>query len=168
MKSLFTWIAVFALAAFTPSAFAQKSAFIDLDSLLSVMPEMAEAKKVSAEHYQMLSAELETMQKSLNDKLTEYQANQTKYTDLIRQTKEKELQDLNQRIQDYQVKAQNDFQKKNEDLTKPINDKAKAAIEKVAKAKGYKMVIDSSIGVLLYYDKADDIFNAVKAELGIK
>ena len=147
---------------------AQKIAFIELDSLLSVMPEMAEAKKASADHYKQLESTLTAMQKDLNDKLNDFQTNEKSYTDLIKTTKQKELQDLNQRIQDFQVQAQTDFQKKNDELTKPINAKAKKAIDKVAKAKGYKMVIDSSVGVLLYSEPADDIFNAVKVELGIK
>ena len=163
-KSLF----VIALVTVSFALKAQKTAFIQLDSLLSVMPEMIEAKKVSADHYKQLEATLTTMQKELNDKLSAYQTNEKTMSELIKQTQQKELQDLNQRIQDFQVKAQTDFQKTNEDLTKPINAKAKKAIDKVAKAKGCKMVLDASGGMLLYSEPADDIFNAVKAELGIK
>ena len=168
MKSIFKSIVLAGILSSSVASYAQKAAFIDLDSLLSVMPEMTEAKKVSADHYKQLETTLTTMQKELNDKLADYQANEKNYTELIKTMKQKELQDLNQRIQDFQVQAQTDFQKKNEDLTKPINDKAKKAIEKVAKMKGYKVVLDSSLGVVLYNDPADDIFNAVKAELGIK
>jgi outer membrane protein len=168
MKSIVKSIVVIGFLTVSSTSFAQKTAFIALDSLLSVMPEMAEAKKSSAEHYKQLESTLTTMQKDLNDKLAEFQANETKYTDLIKQTKQKEMQDLNQRIQDFQTQAQVDFQKKNDELTKPINTKAKKAIEKVAKTKGYKMVIDASGGLLLYSEPADDILNAVKIELGIK
>lgn len=168
MKSIFKLFIIAGILTLTSASYAQKTAHIELDSLLSIMPEMTEAKKVSADFYKQLEGTLTTMQKELNDKLGEYQANEAKYTDLIKQTKQKELQDLQQRIQDFQVQAQTEFTKKNDELTRPINEKAKKAIEKVAKAKGYKMVIDSSVGVLLYTDPADDIFVAVKAELGIK
>ena len=168
MKAILKSLVIAGFVSASAVSFAQKTAYIELDSLLSVMPEMTAAKKVSADHYKQLEATLTTMQKELNDKLADYQAHEKDYTDLIKQTKQKELQDLNQRIQDFQVSAQTDFQKKNEELTKPINEKAKKAIEKVAKAKGYKLVIDSSAGTLLYSDPADDIFNAVKADLGIK
>ena len=104
----------------------------------------------------------------MNDKLADYQSKEKQYTDLIKQTKQKELQDMNQHIQDFQVAAQSDFQKKNDELTKPINQKAKKAIEKVAKEKGYKLVIDSGLGGVLYSEPADDIFLLVKKELGIK
>ena len=168
MKSILKSLVLIGLVTVSAVSFAQKTAFIDLDSLLSVMPEMLAAKKVSADHYKELEGTLTTMQKELNDKLADYQAHEKDYTDLIKQTKQKELQDLNQRIQDFQTQAQTDFQKKNDELTRPINDKAKKAIEKVAKAKGYKMVIDASGGTLLYKEPSDDIFNAVKLELGLK
>ena len=168
MKSILKSIVILGFVTVSFVSFAQKTAFIDLDSILSIMPEMVAAKKVSADHYKELEGTLTTMQKELNDKLADYQANEKNYTDLIKQTKQKELQDLNQRIQDFQTQAQTDFQKKNEELTRPINEKAKKSIEKVAKAKGYKMVIDASGGVLLYSEPSDDIFNAVKADLGIK
>ena len=168
MKAIFKPLIIIGFGIVSTVSVAQKIAYVELDSLLSVMPEMAEAKKASAEHYKQLEGTLSTMQKELNDKLAEFQSNEKTYTDLIKTTKQKELQDLNQRIQDFQVQAQTDFQKKNEELTKPINAKAKKAIEKVAKAKGYKMVLDGSGALLLYSEPADDIFPAVKAELGIK
>ena len=168
MKSILTSLVVIGLVTASSVSFAQKTGYIDLDSLLSIMPEMTAAKKTSADHYKELEGTLTTMQKELNEKLADYQGHEKDYTDLIKQTKQKELQDLNQRIQDFQTQAQTDFQKKNEELTRPINEKAKKAIEKVAKAKGCKMVIDASGGALLYKEAADDIFSAVKAELGIK
>ena len=166
MKSILKPFIMALVIASPMASFAQKAAFIDLDSLISLMPEMEAAKKSSADYYKQLEGTLSTMQKELNDKIAEYQANEKNYTDLIKQTKQKELQDLDQRIKDFQMQAQSDFQKKNDDLTRPINDKAKKAIEKVAKAKGYKMVLDAS--TLLYKDAADDLFNLVKTELGLK
>lgn len=166
MKSILKPFIMALVIASPMASFAQKAAFIDLDSLISLMPEMEAAKKSSADYYKQLEGTLSTMQKELNDKIAEYQANEKNNTDLIKQTKQKELQDLDQRIKDFQMQAQSDFQKKNDDLTRPINDKAKKAIEKVAKAKGYKMVLDAS--TLLYKDAADDLFNLVKTELGLK
>ena len=168
MKPILKSFIVIGLVAVSFISQAQKIAYIQLDSLLAVMPEMVEAKKTSADYYKQLEVTLTTMQKELNDKLADYQSKEKEYTDLIKQTKQKELQDMNQRIQDFQVQAQTDFQKKNDELTKPINHKAKKAIEKVAKEKGYKLVIDSGLGGVLYSEPADDIYLLVKKELGIK
>lgn len=147
---------------------AQKIAFIELDSLVSLMPEMIQARKASEDYSKQLQSELADMQKELNEKSVVYKNNEKTYTDLVKQTKQKELQDLNQRLQDFQQQAQADFQKKNVELMKPINEKAKKAIAKVAKAKGYKIVLDTTLGGVLYYEPTDDIFLLVKAELGIK
>ena len=147
---------------------AQKIAFIELDSLLSLMPEMIQAKIVYGGYSKQLQGALADMQKELNDKNVVYQNNEKTYTDFIKQSKQKELQDLNQRIQDFQQKAQLDLQKKNADLGLPINEKAKKAIAKVAKAKGYKIVLDKRPAGILYSEQTDDIFSLVKTELGIK
>ena len=168
MKTSFKSFITIGLMAISFASQAQKIAFIELDSLLSLTPEMIEAKKASADYYKQLESTIADMQKELNGKNAEYQNNEKTYTDLIKQTKQKELQDINQRLQDFQQQAQVDFQKKNVELMKPINDKAKKAIEKVAKAKGYKIVLDTSPGGVLYYEPSDDIFLLVKAELGIK
>jgi outer membrane protein len=156
------------LSAFMFSLNAQKIAVVELDSLISIMPETAKAKEEAQAYYKQLEGTLLNMQNELQAKYDEYVQKSKEWTDLIRQTKEKELNDLDQRIKDFQLKAQEEFRKKSEDLTKPINDKAKAAIQKVAKANGYKYVLDKSFGGVLYNEPADDIFNLVKKELGLK
>ena len=168
MKSIFKSLLVIGLSIMSFSSYAQKTAHLDLDSLLNIMPESKKAKDSLAVVYKQLETMLSNYQKELQDKLAAYQENEAKYTPLVKEQMQKDLQALDQRIRELQVQAQGDYQKVSDALTKPINEKAKKAIEKVAKAKGYKMVIDSSLGVLLYTDPADDIFNFVKAELGIK
>jgi outer membrane protein len=168
MKTTLKSFIVMGLMAVSFISQAQKIAFIELDSLVSLMPEMIQARKASEDYSKQLQSELADMQKELNEKSVVYKNNEKTYTDLVKQTKQKELQDLNQRLQDFQQQAQADFQKKNVELMKPINEKAKKAIAKVAKAKGYKIVLDTTLGGVLYYEPTDDIFLLVKAELGIK
>lgn len=168
MKSFLRPLIVAVIMAVSFPAFSQKVAHLDLDSLISIMPESKKVKDSLMVVYKQLENMLAGYQKELSDKLANYQANESKYTPLIKEQMQKDLQALDQKIRELQVQAQNDYQKVSDDLTRPINEKAKKAIEKVAKARGYKMVIDSGLGVLLYTDPTDDIFNFVKAELGIK
>ena len=167
MKSIKSFI-VIGLMTISFVSHAQKVAYVHLDSLLSIMPETKKVKDSLAVVYKQLESMLSNYQKELNDKLADYQANEPKYTPLVKEQMQKDLQALNQRIQELQGQAQNDYQKLSETLVKPIHDKAKKAIERVAKAKGYKIVLDSSAGGVLYSDPADDIFSAVKVDLGIK
>lgn len=146
---------------------AQKMGHINLDSLLSVMPESKAAKQAQADYYKQLESTIISMQTELQAKYKAYQDEQSKLTPLIKETREKELNDLNQRIQDFQASAQQDLQKKNDELTKPIFDKAKKAIETVAKENGYKYVLDTSAGNVLYSEPGDDILPIVMKKMGI-
>jgi outer membrane protein len=107
------------------------------------------------------------MQTELQTKYEDYQAKQKDMPELVRASKEKELNDLNQRIQDFQQQAQQDYQKKSAELSKPVYEKAKKAIDQVAKDNGFKYVLDTSTGMVIYNEPADDIFNMVVKKLGI-
>ena len=87
----------------------------------------------------------------------------------IKEVKEKELNDMQTRTREFQERAQQDYQKKQNELLAPIIDKAKSAIDKVAAAGGFLVVFDTSTGSLAYFDEATltDVAPAVKKELGI-
>lgn len=155
------------LVATTCTIQAQKTANIDLDSLISLMPEAIEAKKASDEHLKMLQNQVIAMENELQQKYNDYQTNAATYSDLVKKTKEQEISDLNKRVQDFQMQAQQELQNKNTELAQPIYEKAKKAIKEVAVEKGYKYVLDTSQGFVLYSEPADDIFNDVKKKLGI-
>ncbi|MBO4739992.1 MAG: OmpH family outer membrane protein, partial [Bacteroidales bacterium] len=59
-------------------------------------------------------------------------------------------------------------QKKQMELLQPIKDRVEKAIAEVAKENGYSYVFDSGLGVLLYQDESDNIFELVKKKIGIK
>ncbi|HNW88675.1 MAG TPA: OmpH family outer membrane protein [Bacteroidales bacterium] len=151
-------------------AFAQKQkyGYINSDDLLKIMPGADTAVAKYQEYAQSLDTILMTMQQELNTKYEAFSAEQSKMSDLVKQTKTKELQELQDRIKSFQTSAQEDLQKKQNEFLQPIIDKAKSAIEKVAKANGYTMIIDSRQGILLYAAATEDILPLVKKELGIK
>ena len=91
--------------------------------------------------------------------------NKDSYSALVANTEETELQDLNKRIEDFKAQAQQDYQRKYGELSKPIYDKAKKAIDLVAKENGYKYVLDTSAGNVLYSESADDILPLVLKKL---
>ena len=151
----------------TNNAQAQKIAHIDLDSLISIMPDYKKAQEDVQEYAKQLEQQITAMQTELQTKYAEYQAKSKDMAEIVRMSKEKELNDLNQRIQDFQQQAQMDYQKKSADVIKPINDKAKKAIEQVAKENSYKYVLDTSAGIVLYSEASDDVLALVIKKLGI-
>ncbi len=52
------------------------------------------------------------MKAEFDTKYQDYTANAAGYSDLVKKTKEEELTQLNQRIEDFRTQAQQDYQKK--------------------------------------------------------
>jgi outer membrane protein len=166
MKNLVKSIAIVALTVGTITlAKAQKIAHISLDSLITTMAESKTAQEVAQKYLKDLENQVATMDTELQTKYADYMKNKETYSALVASTKETELQDLNKRIEDFKASAQQDYQRKYGELSKPIYDKAKKAIDLVAKENGYKYVLDTSSGNVLYTEPADDILPLVKKKL---
>jgi outer membrane protein len=149
--------------------YSQKFAHINSSELLASMPESDSAQtfieKLAANYEQ----QLEEMQVELNKKYDDYLTNRDSYTDLIRQTKEAEITDLQERIQQFQTIASQELQNKRTELLRPILDKANAAIKSVAEANNFIYVFDISQGNPIYFsDQSVDIMSLVNAKLGVK
>lgn len=168
MKNIFK-IAVVGVALVVSSftASAQKVAHINLDSLITLMPESKVAQQAVQDYAKQLEQQITAMQTELQTKYEAFQTDSPNMAPIVKQSKEKELNDLNQRITDFQQQAQADYQKKSADLSKPVYEKAKKAIDQVAKEGGYKYVLDTSTGLVLYSEPSEDIINAVMKKLGI-
>lgn len=166
MKNLVKTIAIvaFTLGTITITK-AQKIAHISLDSLITIMAESKTAQEVAQKYLKDLETQVATMDNELQTKYADYMKNKDTYSALVASTKETELQDLNKRIEDFKAQAQQDYQRKYGELSKPIYDKAKKAIDIVAKENGYKYVLDTSTGNVLYSEASDDILTLVKKKL---
>ena len=168
MKNIFK-IAVVGVALVVSSftASAQKVAHINLDSLITLMPESKVAQQSVQDYAKQLEQQITAMQTEGQTKYEAFQKDAPNMAPIVKESKEKELNDLNQRITDFQQQAQADYQKKSADLSKPVYEKAKKAIDQVAKEAGYKYVLDTSTGLVLYSEPTDDIISAVMKKLGI-
>lgn len=146
---------------------AQKIAHVNLDSLVSGMPETKVASEAAQTYFKGLEQESIAMQTELENKYRDYQEKQATMSELLKKNKEEDLQQLQRRIEDFRNQATQDYQRKTAELTAPIMEKAKKAIEAVAKEQGYKYVLDTSSQnpTVLYSEPGDDILVAVKKKL---
>lgn len=161
-------IALFATGA---SAMAQKTVklgHINSNELMQIMPGRDSAQSVLEKEVSDLEQTLKSMQEELEKRYNEYQAGQAGWSDLIKQTKQSELQDMSARIEQFQKNAQQQLQTREAEVLKPIIDRAKKAIEDVAKENGYTYIFDAGVGTLLYSQDSDDIMPMVKKKLGLK
>ena len=152
------------------TGFAQsKSNFghIDFAMLYSMMPGLDSVKTIFEQYNTSIQQQYGAMQQELESKFMEYQANMNTMSDIIKQTKEAEINDLKSRMDAFEQTASQDLQDKEIKLTAPIIEEARNAIEEVAKENKFKYVFNSTEGLLLYGDPADDIMDLVKAKLNI-
>lgn len=148
-------------------ASAQKIAHLSLDSLVSLMPETKTATEAAQEYLKGLNEESVAMQTEFESKYKDYLEKEAGMSDLLKKNKQEDLQQLQNRIQEFQRQAEQDYRKKQAELTAPILEKAKKGIEAVAKESGYKYVLDTSVQStsVLYSESSDDILLAVKKKL---
>jgi outer membrane protein len=170
-------VKLFAVMLFTVSAVTVANAqtlkfgHIDLQALVQVMPERAAAE----EEFNTFQGELEEilgeMQQDYQTKLSEFEQMGSDISEIKRNAKVAEIQDIQQRIQNYQVTAQQQIQQKQNELLAPVFEKAENAIEEVAKEKGLIYVFDSGQGnrtILYKSNQSLDILPLVKTKLGIE
>lgn len=160
-------IILIAVTLLTTSVFGQKFGHLNSNDLLMAMPERSAVEEDIKKYAQQLESQLGTMSKEYQAKVQDYQSKEATMTESIKKDKIKEITNLEERISEFQQTAQSDLQEREEKLLRPIIDKAKTAIEEVAKENGYTYVFDSGVGVLLYQKDSDNIMPLVKKKLGI-
>ncbi len=174
MKKFLKLTLAIALMVSATAVNAQKFGRVDLAAIVTNMTEFKEAQTNLEAYGRDLQDQLEQIQVEFNKLYADYEKNVTTYTDAVRQLKERELTELQQRFQDFQQIAQQDMAKKEGELMNPIYEKANEAVKQVASAGGYVAIFSTtsdqpaSAG-LAYFDPEQlvDITPEVKAVLGI-
>ncbi len=170
MKKAFIAVLV-ALLALGGNAMAQKTiklGHINSNDLMQIMPGRDSAQAALQKDVDELKAELEAMQKEYESKVNDYLAKKDQLSELIRKTKESDIQAMAARIQEQQERAQKSLEERQEALLQPIIDRAKKAIEEVGRENGYTYIFDAGMGAVLYSQDSDDIMPLVKKKLGLK
>jgi outer membrane protein len=135
------------------------------------MPEFDSARVTLEKLNTELSNAAELLQVEFNNKYETYLKESKTLTDLVRQTKEQELQDYQRRLTDFQTNAQTQIQEKQASLFTPITEKADKAIKDVGKENGLIYIFDVSPGgQVAYYDevKSTNVTQLVRTKLGLK
>ena len=171
MKNTLKVLAIVVLVAVAASVNAQKASkigHIDFGKVLEQMPGQDTVKLVMEKYVQTLQGELQTMQQELELKGADYQKNAASMSSIIKATKEKEITDLQGRIEAFQQSAQQELQSKQTELITPFVTKAKQAIKDVAKESGFAYILNAVEDILLYSDGGEDVTPLVKKKLGIQ
>jgi outer membrane protein len=163
----FLFAAALFIGATTFTQAQSKIAHINTQDLIKSMPEMNTAQAEMDKLGKTYEADIQSMVTEYQNKMKQYEAEAASKTDEENQKRMVEVQTMQQNIQEYQGQAQQEMQKKEIDLLKPITEKAKAAILKVARAQGFDYVLDSTQGGGVIMADSNNLIDSVKKELGI-
>ena len=148
-------------------ASAQKFGHINTQELFAQMPEVAQVKLKMDTIQNQYETQLASMNEEIQKKVQDYQAQEATMADAIKQIRQQELQEMQQRIQLFYQTAEQDIQKKQQELLAPVHEKMAKAIKTVGERENYTYIFDSAAMVHIGTD-AIDATPAVKKELGIK
>ena len=142
---------------------------VNSQEILSVMPEAATAQLALQSELEMLQETAQTMMQEFEAQQRDFQIKQEEMNDAIKNTKLKELEDLQARILTFEQSAEQSIQMKQAELFEPILTKIQTAIDQVAKEKGYTYIFDivGLQGGLVYKDDTNDITDMVKSKLNL-
>jgi len=161
-----TAVLLFVVAA-SVSSQAQKFGHIDFQALVQVMPERVTAEEELNKVQKEMEDVLAEMQNNLNTSMQQFEQLGADASEIKRNAKVAEIQDLQQRIQNYGQAAQGQIQQKNAELFQPIVEKARKAIEEVAKEEGLIYVFEAN-SLLYKSNESIDVLPQVKVKLGIQ
>ncbi|TBW30185.1 OmpH family outer membrane protein [Gramella sp. KN1008] len=144
-----------------------KVAHIATQELVQSLPEYKGAMDQLQKLEKTYDAEIKDMLSEAQNTMQRYEAEANTKSEEENQKRAMELQAAQRRIQEHSAKARQDLQKKENDLLRPILEKVRTAIQKVARDKGYDYVLDSTTGTGVLLADGYDLMPDVKKELGL-
>lgn len=176
MKKIHLTFAAVVLAAssfFASSAQAQaplKIGFTSVEYVLSQMPESKQIESDLKTYGSQLEAQLKAKQSAFTTKLEAYQKGGAAMTPVVKADTEKELQTMQQGLQEFQQTAQQSMQQRQQTALRPVLDKIQKNIDAVATEQGYTYILNSDSGsnpILLHGPKDGDVSDIILKKMGI-
>lgn len=170
MKQFKTILAAFVLMVTLGLSNAQaqdKIAHIASQELIEAMPGYKKAMRELEQLEQTYKTDLQGMLKELE---TTYKGIQEKAQTLSESQLEAEalrFQEQEKKVEDYRRSAAEDVQNKRVELLKPVYEKARETVLRVAREKGFTYVLDSTTGTGVILADGYDLMADVKKALGI-
>lgn len=164
MRGLSCFVIAVCLTLSAVSSFAgDKLAYVSLEKILRESPQAIDIGKKLQKEFAARGAEIEQMQKQLNDRVAALDKSSLTLSDSDRHIKEEDLSNSNLELQRKKRELSEDVDlRKGEELAK-LQDKINKAVTSVAVTEGYDLVI---YGNVAYADKAVDITDKVMKALG--
>ena len=147
-----------------------KIGYTDVQYVLSQMPESKQIESDLKAYNSQLESQLKSKSSELEAKYKAYQQGEATMTDVVKADKQKEMQGLQQSIQEFQRSAEQSLQQKQSTLLKPALEKLQKNIDLVADENGYTYIFNADGGgspLLLHAPKDGNVSDMVLKKMGI-
>lgn len=156
----------------TAAAGPVKLGYTNIDYILSQTPESKDIQNQLTIQRTQAENELKRLQKEFEDKLAAYEKGAPQMSDVIKADREKELQSLQSRTQEFSRSAEQQLQAKYQQLVNPIIQKIQKNIDAVAKENAFTYIFNLDAGagttpILLYAPEEGNVTDLVLKKMGI-
>lgn len=151
------------------AASAQKYCIIDSKYILEKVPEYKNAQNQLDLFSKNWQSEVDNKMQEVERMYKSYQAERAMLNEDMRKEREDEIMAKEKAAKDLQKQYfgyEGDLFKKRQELVKPVQDKVYNAVQKMAAARGYDLVLDKAGGVTMFYadpklDRSDDVLKTL-------
>ena len=166
---MFKKIVLFALVMFPVVVFAQegKIAYVNYEEVAGAMPEYKQMMDSLNKSQTDFQAELKSMSDEFTKKYSDYIAQRDSLNESIRLRREQELQDMQQRAENFQQYSGQKQEEMQQALSAPILAKLQKAIDDVGKENNFLYIANARV-FLYIAPHATDATPLVKRKLGIQ
>jgi outer membrane protein len=168
LKKIAIAIALFALPLMGVSAQTVKLGFYNTQAVITDMPEFIKAQselKALADKYQ---TEMKRTETELNAKYTQFMQQKDSLPQAIAERRQKEIEEMGQRAQQYQQDAQQGMQTEQEKKLAPIYQKIESAVKAIGQEGGFTCIFDQARTQIPYINESmmTDLTSKIKARVG--
>ncbi len=145
------------LVAFPMIAVAQSPKFgiVNTQTIIQDLPDFKEAREQIDSSSKKYEDEFKKLQEQMEKSYAEFQALAADTPESIKERRMQEIQDLDQKIQQFRQTASQELQKQSETLMAPIRQKVFTAIQSVGTEGGYTFIFENTVPIFSGQDVKD-------------
>jgi outer membrane protein len=133
--------------------------YVNVDQVMQSMPEFAKAESTLTREMRALQAEIEKMQQRFDSTTRAFDQQSVVLSPSARQTKQREIQELSQQLQQRMNDASNRVQRRERELVQPLEDRVKGIIEGLRAERNLALVFNVSgpVNAIVAADRSLDL-----------
>ena len=141
---------------------------VDMARIFRLMPENQAIEEELAQLQAAYDEEIQKMGEDYQLKVSSFVAVQHTLDPNIAEARAQEIEQLQQRIQQFRERAAQSLSEQRKNKTAPVIRRVSEAVKAVGQKYGYTYIFDLSQAGILYFspEQCDDVFPLVQAELG--